>query len=257
MTDYHFRYLRDQLPKGPFTRAKVGRFTSLSDDVLAHWTKEGLLLPVNESSGPGNPKEFDLLEVNKAAVLAHMRNFGCGVDTLKYFASLVDRGRRLATLSPYFPLGRLWYLASMYADYQSVLNGGRIDIYEEIEGSWVAAPARTLEDVVRKMLDEGAGKKHNEEEVAQAVAAVQQMDGEEDRKAASICDFFSIDSYLDRRVDAIVFAWPTPGGWKFYQDSDANMSGLQSQAGLAPPAGILLYVSKILRRLWSINEQGL
>lgn len=239
-----------EIPSGPFTRGKVARFTNLSDDVLSHWTKEGLLLPVNDATGTGRHKEFDQLEVQKAAVLKQMREFGCGIDALRWFASIIDRGRLIASESARFPLHKLWELGHLLSCYQSFLSGVRFRVFEEIDGDRVEVPARDISDIARSQLDPGGGKRVEEQEVAEAIRIVETYSSKLDLQAMMVASAFTPEYILDGNVNGILLMWPTPGGWEVFESSDANMSGLKNP----PVAGIMIYITRVLRDLWSINE---
>jgi Predicted transcriptional regulators len=238
------------IPSGPFTRAKVARFADLSDDVLAHWTKEGLLQPINDASGTGRHKEFDQLEVHKASALKQMRGFGCNIDALRWFASIVDRGRMIAEESTHFPLHRIWELGSILSSYNYFLEGKHIAIPESIDGEFVEVPARGLEDIAQYQL-RGGEEKVNQEELADAIRIVMKYRSKLDYQAMKVGPSFSANYIVDPRVNAILLIWPTPNGWELYEDSDANMSGLRNP----PVAGIMIYITRVLRNLWSIHER--
>lgn len=246
------KYRLVEIPSGPFTRAKVARFTDLSDDVLAHWTKEGLLLPINDATGTGRPKEFDQLEVHKAAALKQMRGFGCNIEALRWFASIIDRGRLIAEESVHFPLHRIWQLGSILSSYNYFLEGKHVAVPESIDGEFVEVPARGLNDIAKYQLHPGGDGDVLQDEVVDAIRIVQKYGSTLDYHAMKVGPSFASEYILDARVNGILLMWPTPsGGWELYEDSDANMSGLRNP----PVAGIMIYITRVLRNLWSINER--
>ncbi|APZ98051.1 hypothetical protein BWQ93_05825 [Sphingopyxis sp. QXT-31] len=238
------------VPTGPFTRGKVARFTGLQDEVLSHWTKEGLLVPINDASGPGRPKEFDQLEVQKAAVLKQMREFGCGIDALKWFASIVDRARVIAAESPLFPLHRIWELAHVRRSTDQFLEGKRVRVWDRVDGDLVDVPAQSLEEIALHHLNPGGGVEAEAAEVAAAVDIVKKYPTSLDFQAMLVGPAFTENYILDRRTNGIFLMWPTPKGWELYEDSDTNMSGLMKP----PLAGIMIYVTRVMRDLWMIDD---
>lgn len=238
-------------PEGTFTRSRIAKFTGLGDEVLSHWTKEGLLIPQNDqTSGAGRHKEFDLLEVEKAAALGKMRELGCGMEALKWFSSVFDRGRFLSTLSEFYPIDQLYSVAFAMRSYRQFLAGERVTYREPEFGDDV--PARNIDDCLEIALS-GNGYDKEESEARRLVlrSIVQEYHSELDIHAANIMAHFTPESVLDSRVDSVLMIWQTPKGWDLYEDSACNLSGFMATN---PLAGIVLFPTRLMRELWGIKE---
>lgn len=247
------RHPLDPFPQGPFTRSSLAKFTGLPDDVLSHWTKEGLLRPLNDDAvGAGRPKEFDRIEVQKAEVLSHMRSFGCGVDTLRWMAAIVDRGRVLAGSWFDYDINNVWELSFPIRSYRRFLAGEPVKFFDHEADAYIRA--RTIEDVLKPHLD---GNGWDDDERASRLQNLKNIVAKHheaiDLHAAEIFSDFSETRILDSRMNSVCLIWPSPLGWEMFSDSDFNMSGLNN----APPAGIILSITRMFRDLWGISNYQL
>lgn len=234
------------IPTGPFTRSKVTRFTGLADEVIAHWTKEGLLRAISGDSGSGRHKEFDTIEVQKAAILSRMRSLGCGIDALRWFSEVIDIGRTIAVDLPTQRWGSFYKLGHVLRAYNRFLEGESVSYYVLEDGQGTRMTARSLDDILSDQLE-----RHDFENGTAAVVKQLTLRHHDDVKytqAALLFDYLSPEHILDKRVDGIWLAWSTPRGWRVYEDTDVNMSELRNP----PLAGIMIYVTRTLRDLWSV-----
>jgi len=77
------------------TRQQLGTITGISDDVLAFWIKNGLLVATSGGEGRGSHRRFDGFQANIAAILAEMRNFGINLAGLRSFATRLQAATSL------------------------------------------------------------------------------------------------------------------------------------------------------------------
>lgn len=78
-----------------FTRQQVAKLTGVSDDMLAYWLKQGLLVPTSGGDGRGSHRRFDFVQVNIAAIFGQLRRFGLNVGALRSLADLLQAAARL------------------------------------------------------------------------------------------------------------------------------------------------------------------
>lgn len=69
-----------------FTRQQLGEIAQLDDTTLNYWSREGILRPAEGGGGRGQHRRFAFYEVNLAAILGELRNFGVNVPSLKQLA---------------------------------------------------------------------------------------------------------------------------------------------------------------------------
>lgn len=224
------------------TRAAVAECTRLPDDVLAYWIKEGLLRPVVDSTGTGRHKFFSRVEVNKVGILANLRNFRCSIQSIRWFASLIDQANqwrgRYPDLTGY-QFHRASTLASMY---RRLLKG------EEVK----ALGYGTGEYVVMSSLDDLMGIDQREHS-AEAMASIRQIvqlavDDQFAIKALKAAADIDEQQLFDYRYRQIWLAWPVGESWEIYSDTDENLTGIRDW----PQAAIFLHITETLRSLWRI-----
>ncbi len=78
-----------------FTRQQVAKLIGVSDDMLAYWLKQGLLVPTSGGDGRGSHRRFDFVQVNIAAVYRELRRFGVNVGALRSLAELLQGAAKL------------------------------------------------------------------------------------------------------------------------------------------------------------------
>jgi DNA-binding transcriptional MerR regulator len=229
---------------GPFTRSRVARLTGLPDDVLAHWTKEGLLRPADFVGGTGRHKEFSGEEVNKAAILAQLRALNCSIKTLRWFAGLIDRAYELGQLYEELPHHKFYLASSVAYLYEKFLKGEDVPVWMGCGDLVVRRSAGSLEDIVAsewRELDKAASA-----ELERLVKDT--LDNPFDRLAISARSDLSAESITDARTRQVWFIWSEGDDWNVYSDSDENFTGISD----FPKAGIVLHLSRILREIWEI-----
>lgn len=69
-----------------YTRQQLGEIAGLDDTTLNYWSREGILRPVEGGGGRGQHRRFAYYEVNLAALLGQLRNFGVSAPALKQLA---------------------------------------------------------------------------------------------------------------------------------------------------------------------------
>lgn len=240
----------DQIPPGPFTRSRLVRFTGLTDEVVAHWTKEGLLRPMEQVEGSGRHKSFDSFEVQKAAILRQMRSLGAGIDGLRWLADVIDVARELPQQLPTLPTGSFYKLYHAIRGYRRLQAGESVQVFawDEPGNDWFSA--KTLQDIVRNELERDQVNGPVEAELSAAL--MRGVDDDRVLYAASILDELMPENILDYRFDSVWLIWSTPNGWHLFQDSDANLSGLKKP----PLSAIIVFATRVLRDLWSISVGG-
>jgi DNA-binding transcriptional MerR regulator len=229
---------------GPFTRSRVARLTGLPDDVLAHWTKEGLLRPAEFVGGTGRHKEFSGEEVNKAAILAQLRAFNCSIKTLRWFAGLIDRAYELGRIYEDLPHDKFYLASSVAYLYEKLLRGEDVPVWTGSGNQVVRRFAGSLEDIVAsewRELDKAASA-----ELEKLVK--DSLNNPFDRLAITARSDLSAETIIDARTRQVWFIWPDGDGWHVYSDSDENFTGISE----FPKAGIVLHLSRTLREVWAI-----
>lgn len=83
-------------PDSLYTRQQLGELTSLSDDLLSFWIRQGLLIATEGGRGRGSHRKFDIFQVSIAAVLAELRRYGVNIGMLRQLADVLQRGTALA-----------------------------------------------------------------------------------------------------------------------------------------------------------------
>ncbi|MCG7349920.1 helix-turn-helix domain-containing protein [Sphingomonas sp. ACRSK] len=78
-----------------FTRQQVAKLVGVSDDMLAYWLKQGLLVPTTGGEGRGSHRRFDFVQVNIAAIFAQIRRFGVNIAGLRSLADLLQAAAKL------------------------------------------------------------------------------------------------------------------------------------------------------------------
>jgi DNA-binding transcriptional MerR regulator len=73
-----------------FTRQQVADLVGVSDDLLAYWLKQGLLVPMSGGAGKGRHRRFDFVQVNIAAVYGQLRKFGVNIAALRSLSHLLQ-----------------------------------------------------------------------------------------------------------------------------------------------------------------------
>lgn len=241
------------IPEGAFTRSRVARFTGLSDDVLAHWTKEGLLLPSNDASGAGQHKEFDYIEVQKAALLGNLRNFGCNLDALRWLSSIIDRGRAIAAATEFWPAHRLWELRTPLEFYRRLLAGERVMITDFSNPDHDIVPALTIDDCMQSLLWDWKNESVDQDRLRESLRRIlERFNSELDAAACELMPDLVPERFLDTRTDSAFLVWRERNQWQIFCSSEA--SNLSGNDGNRPLAGIIVYVTRILRELWSVKS---
>ncbi|MDE2561909.1 MAG: MerR family transcriptional regulator [Sphingomonadales bacterium] len=94
-----------------FSRQQVQAITAISDDVIAFWIKQGLLIP--KPAATRAHRRFGYEQIHVAAVLGAFRSLGANVGVLRKFSEAIQEGIRLAESSrlSYDELRMGYYLA--------------------------------------------------------------------------------------------------------------------------------------------------
>jgi DNA-binding transcriptional MerR regulator len=74
-----------------YTKQQIGELTHIPADVLNYWMREGVLRPASGGEGKGSHRRFPYWEVNLAAILREVQQFGAGLASLKALAGLFHR----------------------------------------------------------------------------------------------------------------------------------------------------------------------
>jgi hypothetical protein len=75
-----------KFPAALFTRKQLGDLARLDDTTLNYWSREGILRPDEGGEGRGSHRRFSYHQVNLAALLGELRQFGIGTPALKRLA---------------------------------------------------------------------------------------------------------------------------------------------------------------------------
>lgn len=86
-----------------YTRQQVAKLVGVSDDVLAYWLKQGLLVPTSGGDGRGDHRRFDFVQVNIAAVFAQLREFGSNIGALRSLADTLQASAKLGAAHQLHP----------------------------------------------------------------------------------------------------------------------------------------------------------
>lgn len=86
-----------------YSRQQLGQLAGLDDNTLNYWSREKLLIPTEGGKGRGSHRRFSFLQVNIAAILAHLRPFGFNIGVLRSLADLLQRGAALGEGSDLHP----------------------------------------------------------------------------------------------------------------------------------------------------------
>lgn len=74
-----------------FTRQQIAELTGISDEVLAFWLKQQLLVAKDEPiSGRGRHKRFGFVQIHIAAILNQLRNFGVNISGLRSVSEILQ-----------------------------------------------------------------------------------------------------------------------------------------------------------------------
>jgi DNA-binding transcriptional MerR regulator len=71
-----------------YTRQQIGELTGIASDTLNYWMREGVLRPAAGGDGRGSHRRLPYWEVNLAAILNQVQQFGAGLASLKALARL-------------------------------------------------------------------------------------------------------------------------------------------------------------------------
>lgn len=86
-----------------FSRQQIANLTGISPSTLNFWMREGVLRAESGGGGKGMHRRFRFTEVNIAAVLNVLRNFGMNLESLSQVSSLfhdaIDYIERLPSLT--------------------------------------------------------------------------------------------------------------------------------------------------------------
>jgi DNA-binding transcriptional MerR regulator len=74
-----------------FTRQQISELTGVDDSTLNFWAREGVLLPASGGGGKGQHRRYLFSEVNLAAILNEIRQFGASLPALRSLADLFHR----------------------------------------------------------------------------------------------------------------------------------------------------------------------
>lgn len=78
-----------------FTRQQIAELTGISDDVLAFWLKQQLLVANDETlSGKGRHKRFGFVQIHIAAILNQLRDFGVNISCLRSVSAILQAAVR-------------------------------------------------------------------------------------------------------------------------------------------------------------------
>ncbi len=80
-----------------FTRQKLHEITGISDDVLAYWLKEELLVSVQTESR--RHRRFSYEQLHIAKVLDALRTLGANISVLRAYSSFLQHGCRLSAVT--------------------------------------------------------------------------------------------------------------------------------------------------------------
>jgi len=73
-------------PTQLFSRLQMKELTGLDDTALNYWSREGVLRPAEGGGGKGQHRRFAYAEINLAAILDQLRQFGVGLPALRRLA---------------------------------------------------------------------------------------------------------------------------------------------------------------------------
>ncbi len=238
-----------RFPQATFTRGKLARFAGLTDDLAAHWVKEGLLVSVDEGQGAGTHKEFTVFQVNKAAILSFLRKMGCNIASLRWFAETLERGWEIASKYPGVTHKDLWQGASLAYGFKK-FEVGEAKVFNPDYSSSKAGsePSRILaqsrEEVIEGFL---LGDERSEYGVQ---IAEEIYKSPYDHLAIELAaDLYNEELLSDRNGEqAAWLAWPSGEGWRVFSAGDAkNLSGLDEPID----GGILIVVGRLIQKVWN------
>lgn len=225
-----------------YSRSDIAERVGLPLDVVAHWTKERLLIPETKGEGRGRHHRYSKDQLNKAAIMARLREFGCAIHSLRWFNDIIERSYHLRDCYPEFESVKFWMLHGMARDLRNFEAGLEVKYFDPKAGE--RRPVKSLDEILSaEWRDLGA------RDIDQLKPIVQKHANDRDVLALRIVKDLDDESIYDGNVHQIWLTWPTADGWDIYSDSDENISGL-SLADRFPQAAIFLHISTILRALW-------
>ena len=118
------------------TRQQLGSLAGVSDDVLAFWIKNGLLVAASGGEGKGSHRRFDGYQVSIAAILAELRTFGINLAGLRSFAERLQAATALGKSAECNPM----------AFYDAQELRGKIAAFERGEEVLIGEPPTVIED---------------------------------------------------------------------------------------------------------------
>ncbi|SFK44057.1 MerR HTH family regulatory protein [Sphingomonas sp. NFR04] len=230
-----------------FTRAQVSELTGLSNDVLAHWTKEGILRPADRSTGTGKHKFFRRREVNKVAILSKLREFHCSISTIRWLSERIDQAYAIhdacGGMDPY-----QLYSAPSITSYLKRFRSGlptrrRYRFYDSDSDSIIYA--KSEEEIINR---EDTELSEQEYDIFKRII-FERLDDDDAEIVLQIAADLSETAISHQSIRNIWLLWPESGGWKLFSDTDENLSGLR----LSPPAAIYLHVTRVVRAVWGMK----
>ncbi len=132
-----------------FSRQQVHERTGISDDVLAFWIKQGILLPL--PAEPRAHRRFSFEQLHVAAVINSMRSLGANIGVLRKFSDALQEGFRLIHESQ-FDGHALFAAAGLVDSLDRFHSGQRVKIFDLARGPEEEEIAESPDDVVRSWM---------------------------------------------------------------------------------------------------------
>lgn len=217
-----------------FTRSEICARVGLSDDVLAYWIVQGLIVPVETETGRGKHKRFRFHQINLAALLNELRGFGANIDSLRGLAAKLNDAFAFAeTLSSEYNV-----LATIQEYW-----GMRLRVVDGmIDGHWrnLGYVYRPWEEVREFYLKEGYGGVPIPAEI---VEAVERLDW--DAAADPIFTYMMLGQVPEKKLH------DETGGqhWCFWRDASGNWE-TRSEAPEQVTSSISVNIDRLFERVW-------
>lgn len=226
-----------------FTRQQMSTVTGLTDDILAYWLKEGVIRSTAGGSGKGSHRKFDFVQVQIAAVLREVRQFGVNITSLREISDILQRGVEICSSVSFHrqSLREAAYLADNLAIFKS---GQPVRIFDR-EAVGHFRPAVNEEEVTH---DHSTHFDYDDwKEVA---AFAHTLHGNDILAVRLYADLTDPDNLVEVGVGAAV-NWEEKR-WAFWKEGDGSWRVNEPRF---VPAGVMssvsIAVSLVVRRLWS------
>lgn len=224
-----------------FSRQEVQERTGVSDDVLAFWIKQGLLLPL--PAAPRAHRRFSYEQLHIAAVLNGMRSLGANVGVLRSFADAFQKGASLLSNTG-FSREELHSACTLSWRLEEFRREKQVDVYHLLTPEpFSHRPADTEEEIVEDWLigdrNEGASEL--------LASFAKSLSRQSERSLSWLLQLTSSGNLIHPNdVGAHWIAW---------LDEDSNPHIVSSQAVIlneldGPMAAFYLPMPKLVANLW-------